>query len=71
MTTTIAIVTRGNVFRVEAPQSVKIWNGAPLGCDFDMVSVEGDFFLAKHVLDMARTGERGFRLIGFEPLAES
>jgi hypothetical protein len=34
------------------------------------MSVNGEMFLAKHVLEMARTGEKGFRLIGFEALPD-
>jgi len=39
-----------------------------MNVDFDIVSLDGEMFLARRVLEMARTGENGFRLIGFEPL---
>jgi hypothetical protein len=38
--------------------------------DFDIVVADGVHYLASDVLDMARTGEKGFRLVGFEPLAD-
>jgi len=44
-----------------SPESVKTWNrDRALDCHFDMVSVDGEFFLAKPMLEMARTGEKGF-----------
>jgi hypothetical protein len=71
MSSEIVIIKDGKAYRIEAPESVKIWNGdRALDCDFDMVSLDGEFFLSKHVLEMARTGEKGFRLIGFEPLPD-
>jgi hypothetical protein len=39
-----------------------------MNVDFDILSVDGEMFLARHVLDMARTGEKGFRLVGFDSL---
>ena len=60
-----------NVFRIEAPPGTKIFNGdRALDVDFDIVSLNGEMFLAKDVLEMARTGARGFRLAGFEPLPD-
>jgi hypothetical protein len=48
-----------------------IFNGdRALHVDFDIVSVNGEMFLAKDVLEMARTGAKGFRLVGFEPLPD-
>jgi hypothetical protein len=71
MKTEIAIIRDGKVFRVEAPPETKIFQGdRALNVDFDIVSVGGEMFLAKHVLEMASKGEKGFRLIGFEPLPE-
>jgi hypothetical protein len=68
-TTQIAIIKDGHAFRIEAPARTKIFNGdRAMNVDFDIVSVNGEMFLAKHVLEMARTGEMGFRLLGFEPL---
>ena len=68
-TTQIAIVKDGHVFRIEAPSGTKIFQGdRSMDVDFDIVCVDGEMFLARHVLDMARTGEKGFRLVGFEPL---
>jgi len=65
MKTEIAIIKDRKVFRIEAPESANVWNGdRALDCDFDMVSVDGEFFLAKHVLEKAAKGEKGFRLIG-------
>jgi len=71
MKTEIAIIRDGKVFRVEAPPETKIFRGdRALNVDFDIVSVGGEMFLAKHVLEMASKGEKGFRLIGFEPLPD-
>jgi hypothetical protein len=71
MTTDIAIIKDRNVFRIETPSGTKIYNGdRAMDVDFDIVSVEGEMFLAKDVLEMARTGSKGFRLIGFEPLPD-
>ncbi len=39
-----------------------------MNVDFDILSVDGEMYLAKHVLEMARTGEKGFGLIALEPL---
>jgi hypothetical protein len=56
---------------IEAPPETKIFQGdRELNVDFDIMSVNGEMFLAKHVLEMARTGEKGFRLIGFEALPD-
>jgi hypothetical protein len=69
MKTEIAIIKEGNAYRIEAPPETKLFHGdRALNVDFDIVSVDGEMFLAKQVLEFARTGERGFRLIGFEPL---
>jgi hypothetical protein len=71
MRTEIAIIKDGKVFRVETPHSAKIFTGdRAMNVDFDILSVDGEIYLAKHVLEMARTGEKGFRLIGFEPLPD-
>jgi hypothetical protein len=68
-TTLIVIIKDGNVFRIEAPAATKVFNGdRALNVDFDIVCVDGEMFLAKDVLDMGRTGKKGFRLVGFEPL---
>jgi len=51
MTTEIAIIKDGRGFRIEAPASAKVWNGdRTLDCDFDMVSVDGEFFLTTGTL---------------------
>jgi hypothetical protein len=69
MKTEIAIIKDRQLFRIEAPSGTRILNGdRAMNVDFDIVSVNGDMFLAKHVLEMARTGEKGFRLIGYEAL---
>jgi hypothetical protein len=71
MKTEIAIIKDRQVYRIEAPLQTKIFHGdRALNVDFDIVSLNGEMFLAKHILEMARTGEKGFRLIGFEPLPE-
>jgi hypothetical protein len=71
MKTEIAIIKDGNVYRIEAPAETKLFHGdRALNVDFDIVSVNGEMFLVKQVLELARTGERGFRLIGFEPLPD-
>jgi hypothetical protein len=68
-TTQIAIIRDGHAFRIEAPARTKIFNGdRAMNVDFDIVSLDGEMYLARRVLEMARTGENGFRLIGFEPL---
>jgi hypothetical protein len=65
----IAIIKDRNVFRIETPPQTKLFHGdRALDVDFDIVSVDGEMFLAKDVLELARTGQKGFRLIGFEPL---
>jgi hypothetical protein len=65
----IAIIRDRSVFRIAAPPGTKIFNGdRAMNVDFDIVSFDGEMYLAKHVLDMARTGEKGFRLIGYEAL---
>jgi hypothetical protein len=67
----IAIIKDRNVFRIEAPWGTKIFNGnRALDVDFDIVSVNGEMFLARDVLEMARTGAKGLRLVGFEPLPD-
>ena len=71
MKTEIAVIKDRKVFRIEAPPETKIFNGdRALHVDFDIVSVNGEMFLAKDVLEFAPTGQRGFRLIGFEPLPD-
>jgi hypothetical protein len=59
MKTEIAIIKDGKVFRVEALHFVNVSNGnRAMNVDFDILSVDGEMYLAKHVLEMARTGER-------------
>jgi hypothetical protein len=71
MKTEIAIIRNGQVYRIEAPADTKIFHGdREMDVDFDIVVADGTHYLAKHVLEMARTGEKGFRLIGFEPLPD-
>jgi hypothetical protein len=71
MKTEIAIVKDGKVFRIEAPPGTKLFHGdRTQAVGFDIVVADGDHYLASHVLEMARTGEKGFRLVGFEPLPE-
>jgi hypothetical protein len=69
MTTEIAIITQGNAYRIAAPPGTKIFRGdRAMNVDFDIIVANGMHYLAKQVLDMAAKGEKGFRLIGFEPL---
>jgi hypothetical protein len=67
----IAIIRDRNVFRIDAPPGTKIFNGdRAMGVDFDIVCAGGEMFLAREVLEMARTGARRFRLVGFEPMPD-
>ena len=71
MTSAIAIIMDRNIFRIDAPPGTKIYHGdRAMGVDFDIVSVDGEMFLVRDVLEMARTGARGFRLVGVEPFPE-
>jgi hypothetical protein len=71
MTNEIAIIKDQNLVRIEAPPGTKLFHGdRALDVDFDIVSVDGEMFLAKDVLELARTGQKGFRLIGSEPLLD-
>jgi len=49
---------------------VRVSDGIKARVDFDIVSVDEEMFLANHVKEMPRTGEKGFRLIDFEPLPD-
>jgi hypothetical protein len=70
-TTQIAIIKDGHVFQIEVPAGTSVFYGdRAQDVDFDIVCVNGEMFLPKRVLEMARTGENGFRLIGFEALPE-
>ncbi len=67
----IAIIRDRKVYRVQAPPGTRIFDGDRAAqVDFDLVCVVGEMLLAKHVLDLAVKGERGFRLIGFEPFPD-
>jgi hypothetical protein len=71
MKTEIAIIRDRKIYRIEAPRGTRVFNGdRAQAADFDIVVADGVHYLASHVLEMARTGEKGFRLIGFEPLPE-
>jgi hypothetical protein len=71
MRNVIAIIKDRNVYRIEAPPETRIYHGdRTLNVDFDIVSVDGEMFLAKDVLELALTGQRGFRLVGFEPFPD-
>jgi hypothetical protein len=64
MKTEIAIIEDRSLFRIAAPPGTKIFNGdRAMNVDFDIVSENGEMYLAKHVLNMAWTGEKGFTLI--------
>ena len=68
----IVIIRDRQVYRIDALGSTKIFNGyRALDVDFDIVVANGQHYLAKHVLEMARTGQNGFRLVGFEPLPDN
>ena len=59
MTNEIAIIRDRNVFRIVAPPGTRIYNGdREMDVDFDIVSANGGMFLARDVLEMARTGAR-------------
>jgi hypothetical protein len=63
----IAIIRDGHAFRIEALPGTKVFNGdRAINVDFDIVSLNGEMYLTRGVLEMARNGENGFRLIGFE-----
>jgi hypothetical protein len=71
MRTELAVIKDCKVYRIEAPPGTKVFNGdRALDLDFDILSVNGEMFLARDVLEFARTGQRGFRLIAFEPLPD-
>jgi hypothetical protein len=71
MTDEIAIIKDRNVFRIIAPPGTKIYHGdRAMDVDFDIVGVDGEMFLAREVLEMSRTGAKGFRLVGFEPFPD-
>jgi hypothetical protein len=71
MSTELAVIKDHTVYRIEAPPGTKVFNGdRALDVDFDILSVNGEMFLVKDVLEFARAGKRGFRLIGFEPLPD-
>jgi hypothetical protein len=71
MTNEIAIIRDRIVFRIVAPPGTKIYHGdRAMDVDFDIVCADGEMLLAKDVLEMARTGARGFRLVGFEPFPD-
>jgi hypothetical protein len=71
MKTELVIIEDRRILRIEAPPECKIFHGnRALRIDFDIVSVDGEMFLAKDILEFARTGQRGFWLIGFEPLPD-
>jgi hypothetical protein len=71
MRTEIAIIRDRNVFRIEVPPGTKLFHGdRVLNVDFDIVSVNGEMFLAKDVLEMTRTGQKGFRLVSIEPFED-
>ena len=71
MTNEIAIIKDRTVFRIVAPPGTRIFNGdRAMDVDFDIVCADGEMYLAREVLEMARTGAKGFRLVGFEPFPD-
>jgi hypothetical protein len=63
----IAIMKDGHAFRIEAPARAKIFHAEPsLDVDFDILCVDGEMYLARRVLELARSGLKGFRLVGFD-----
>lgn len=56
MKTEIAIIKDRRVFRIECPAATKVFNGdRAMSVDFDIVCLDGEMYLAKHVVEMART----------------
>jgi len=56
----IEVIKDRTVFRIDAPLGTKIFNGdRSLSIDFDIISLNGEMFLAKHVLEMASKGQNG------------
>jgi hypothetical protein len=68
----LAIIREGTVYWVEAPAGIKIYHGdRSLGIDFDQISLgDGELYLPRHILELARRGEKGFRVVGEEPLRD-
>ena len=67
----IAVIENCQVFRIDAPPGTRIFHGdRRQGIDFDIVCSGGEMLLARHVLDLASKGEKGFSLIGIEPLED-
>jgi hypothetical protein len=73
----IAISKDGHVYQIEAPARTKIFYGRgfriPDGSStswscFDQICLDGELYLARHVLDMARVGETGFRVVRELPM---
>jgi hypothetical protein len=65
----IGIVRDGHAYQIEAPARTKIFYGdRSMWVHFDLVCLDGEMYLARHVLDMARTGENGFRVVGLLPM---
>ena len=60
MKTEIVIIKDRKVLGIEPPPETKIFQGdRALNVDFDIVSVGGEMFLTKHVLEMASRDSRG------------
>jgi hypothetical protein len=71
MTTEIAIIRERQIYRIAAPPGTKVFNGdRSQSVDFDIVVADGVHYLAAQVLELARTGQAGFRLIAFEPMPD-
>ena len=71
MTNEIAIIKDRKMFRIVAPPGTRIYHGdRAKDVDFDLICADGEMYRAGEVLEMARTGARGFRLVGFEPFPD-
>jgi hypothetical protein len=67
----IAIIKDGHVFRIEESARTKIFHGdRAQDVDFDIVPLDGEIYLARGILETARTGEKGLRLVGFAALPD-
>jgi hypothetical protein len=70
-TTQIVIISEGRAFRIKEPARLKIFHeDRAQDVDFDIVCVDGEMYLARDVLKLARTGRMGFRRVGSQSAPE-
>jgi hypothetical protein len=71
------MIKDGHAYQIEAPARMKIFYGRdfrmPDGSStpwsyFDQICLDGELYLARHVLEMARVGENGFRMVKELPM---